>query len=260
MVFWRDTDPATAAAVVSILWSAVSQVAPPSVVQRSGTVTSPIRERLEPRPPPWSTPAPATPENTTPEMQLKTVKAAVVVSVAFTGPIPLRARMTSLVSSVPVQNSLLAEGAERIGSMLSSLVAFMILPISAGNAERTSTLGWAQTPGAPSHSILAIVSLVSSPNNATCGPLWHYRLRGWEVDSAIWGRKSYGHQYALSNKTTDRQKLSQLLMKLCEKTGRRLRRRCRPYDSLSQCRGRGQFWPRPTGSNPATLRLHPPPP
>jgi len=52
---------------------------------------------------------------------------------------------------------------------------------------------------------------------------WHYRLRGWEVDNVIWGRKSYGHQYALSNKTTDRQKLSQLLMKLCEKTGRRLR-------------------------------------
>lgn len=53
---------------------------------------------------------------------------------------------------------------------------------------------------------------------------WYYRLRGWEVDDVNWGRKSYGHQYALSHKTTDRQYLSQLLMKLCEKTGRRLRR------------------------------------
>jgi len=52
---------------------------------------------------------------------------------------------------------------------------------------------------------------------------WYYRLRGWEVDNVNWGRKSYGHQYALSHKTTDRQYLSQLLMKLCEKTGRRLR-------------------------------------
>jgi len=52
---------------------------------------------------------------------------------------------------------------------------------------------------------------------------WYYRLRGWEVDDVNWGRKSYGHQYALSHKTTDRQYLSQLLMKLCEKTGRRLR-------------------------------------
>ncbi|HUD03504.1 MAG TPA: hypothetical protein VMR51_01835 [Patescibacteria group bacterium] len=52
---------------------------------------------------------------------------------------------------------------------------------------------------------------------------WYLRLRGYEVDSRIFARKSYGHQYALGDKTTDRQKLSRLLMKLCEKTGRRLR-------------------------------------
>lgn len=52
---------------------------------------------------------------------------------------------------------------------------------------------------------------------------WYYRLRGWEVDDAVWDRKSYGHQYALGDKTTDLQELSRLLMKLCEKTGRRLR-------------------------------------
>ncbi len=53
---------------------------------------------------------------------------------------------------------------------------------------------------------------------------WYYRLRGWEVDDREWGRKSYGHQYALPDKTTDREKLSKILMKLCEKTGRRLRK------------------------------------
>lgn len=52
---------------------------------------------------------------------------------------------------------------------------------------------------------------------------WYCRLRGWEVDEVVWGRKSFGHTYALGDKTTDRQKLSRLLMKLCEKTGRRLR-------------------------------------
>lgn len=52
---------------------------------------------------------------------------------------------------------------------------------------------------------------------------WYLRLRGWEVDDVIWDRKSFGHQYALGQKTADRQQLSQLLMKLCEKTGRRLR-------------------------------------
>jgi DNA polymerase IV len=52
---------------------------------------------------------------------------------------------------------------------------------------------------------------------------WHWRLRGWEVDAVNWPRRSIGHQYALPDKTTDRQKLARILMKLCEKTGRRLR-------------------------------------
>jgi DNA polymerase-4 len=55
------------------------------------------------------------------------------------------------------------------------------------------------------------------------GYYWYLRLRGHEIDSVDFGRKSYGQQYALGDKTTDRAQLSRLLMKLCEKTGRRLR-------------------------------------
>jgi DNA polymerase IV len=55
------------------------------------------------------------------------------------------------------------------------------------------------------------------------GYYWYLRLRGHEIDGVNFGRKSYGQQYALGDKTTDREKLSRLLMKLCEKTGRRLR-------------------------------------
>jgi DNA polymerase IV len=55
------------------------------------------------------------------------------------------------------------------------------------------------------------------------GFYWHLRLHGHEVDQVDFGRKSFGQQYALGEKTYDRQKLSRLLMKLCEKTGRRLR-------------------------------------
>ena len=55
------------------------------------------------------------------------------------------------------------------------------------------------------------------------GYYWYLRLRGHEVDSVNFGRKSFGQQYALGNKTSDRAELSRLLMKLCEKTGRRLR-------------------------------------
>lgn len=55
------------------------------------------------------------------------------------------------------------------------------------------------------------------------GYYWYLRLRGWEIDSYEFGRKSYGQQYALGKPTADPAELSSLLMKLCEKMGRRLR-------------------------------------
>lgn len=55
------------------------------------------------------------------------------------------------------------------------------------------------------------------------GYYWFLRLRGHEVDAIDFGRKSFGQQYALGKKTSDRQELSRLLMKLCERAGRRLR-------------------------------------
>ncbi len=55
------------------------------------------------------------------------------------------------------------------------------------------------------------------------GFYWFLRLRGHEIDSIKFNRKSFGQQYALGQKTTDRETISRLLMKLCEKTGRRLR-------------------------------------
>jgi len=56
------------------------------------------------------------------------------------------------------------------------------------------------------------------------GYYWYLRLRGHEIDVADFGRKSFGHQYALSEKTSDIFELRRLIMKLSEKTGRRLRR------------------------------------
>lgn len=56
------------------------------------------------------------------------------------------------------------------------------------------------------------------------GYRWYHRLRGWEVDSIEYGRKSFGHDFAIYIATEDRTELSQLIMKLSEKTGRRLRR------------------------------------
>jgi DNA polymerase-4 len=56
------------------------------------------------------------------------------------------------------------------------------------------------------------------------GYYWYLRLRGYEIDIAESKRGSIGHQYALSRKTTDMGELERLLLKLCEKTGRRLRK------------------------------------
>jgi len=55
------------------------------------------------------------------------------------------------------------------------------------------------------------------------GRQWYARLRGWEVDNVVWGRKSVGHNYAIGRKTADREEIAQLLMKLCHKVGRRMR-------------------------------------
>lgn len=56
------------------------------------------------------------------------------------------------------------------------------------------------------------------------GYYWYCRLRGYEMDSIDYGRKTFGHTYALGQKTADKTKLAPMLMKLCEKTGRRMRR------------------------------------
>jgi DNA polymerase-4 len=53
---------------------------------------------------------------------------------------------------------------------------------------------------------------------------WYMRLRGYEADAVEFSQKSIGHQHALSDKTKDLDKLERLLVKLCEKTGRRLRK------------------------------------
>lgn len=56
------------------------------------------------------------------------------------------------------------------------------------------------------------------------GYYWYLRLRGYEIDKYESKRGQVGHQYALPKKTRDKAELARLLMKLCEKVGRRLRR------------------------------------
>ncbi len=56
------------------------------------------------------------------------------------------------------------------------------------------------------------------------GYSWHIRIRGYEVDDVEFGRKGFGQEYSLGKKTNDPNMLSKIIMKLCEKMGRRLRK------------------------------------
>lgn len=59
--------------------------------------------------------------------------------------------------------------------------------------------------------------------HSVIGYYWYLRLKGWEIDDVEFKRKSFGHTYALGQKTANRDELAKLLMKLCVKTGQRLR-------------------------------------
>lgn len=56
------------------------------------------------------------------------------------------------------------------------------------------------------------------------GWYWYLRLRGLEIDDIEFKRKSYGQDYALPKYTANKEELAPILMKLCEKMGRRLRK------------------------------------
>ncbi len=60
---------------------------------------------------------------------------------------------------------------------------------------------------------------------------WYLRLRGWEADDVVFGRRSYGNSFALPKPLSTPEQLAPILQKLVEKTG--LRMRMAGYD----CRG-----------------------
>lgn len=56
------------------------------------------------------------------------------------------------------------------------------------------------------------------------GHYWHLRLHGYAIDQVEWQRRTIGHSYALPKFTNNITELEQLLCKLVEKMGRRLRK------------------------------------
>lgn len=57
------------------------------------------------------------------------------------------------------------------------------------------------------------------------GYYWYLRLRGYDgPDAASFGMHSFGNDFAVGAKTTDRDEVARYIMKLCEKSARKLRR------------------------------------
>lgn len=81
------------------------------------------------------------------------------------------------------------------------------------------------------HGIYTVLDFVNTPMlklkkevfQSIVGYYWYLRLRGFEQDAVDFKRKSIGQDYALKQHTKDPYEISRLLMKLCEKMGRRLR-------------------------------------
>lgn len=68
-----------------------------------------------------------------------------------------------------------------------------------------------------------ILLLKNQVFRSVVGFYWYRKLRGYEVEGEESETKSFGQDYALGRQTADTEELSKILMKLCEKMGRRLR-------------------------------------
>ncbi len=110
---------------------------------------------------------------------------------------------------------------ENLRNVYASLVLVDLHGIATHNEARLNTFG-----------IFTPLQFLDAPREvlekkvfqSIVGYYWYLRLRGWEIDDVEYGQKSIGQQYALYKPTADPAEISRLLMKLCEKMGRRLRK------------------------------------
>jgi len=56
------------------------------------------------------------------------------------------------------------------------------------------------------------------------GYYWYLRLRGFEIDDVVFGRKSYGNSYAIPTQLATVEELAPIMQKLVEKMGMRMRK------------------------------------
>ncbi len=91
--------------------------------------------------------------------------------------------------------------------------------IKLGNKVRLNSVGIFTAMDMYQASLQHLISAFQS----VLGYYWYQRIRGYEIDSIEFGRKSFGQSYAIYHATDNITTLSKLLCKLVEKMGRRLR-------------------------------------
>jgi len=70
----------------------------------------------------------------------------------------------------------------------------------------------------------AAYPLLKAAFESILGYYWFLRLRGWEIDDVVFGRRSYGNSFALPKPLASVEELSPILSKLVQKMGIRFRR------------------------------------
>ena len=71
---------------------------------------------------------------------------------------------------------------------------------------------------------LADIPVLKAAFASVLGYYWYLRLHGFEVDDAVFARKSYGNSFSLPRPFSSLEELSPILQKLVEKMGFRMRR------------------------------------
>lgn len=92
--------------------------------------------------------------------------------------------------------------------------------INVHNAARLNRVGIFTVP----QFVAASVQILRSAFGSVAGYYWYARLRGWEIDDIIFGRKSFGNSYALPKPLVTDEELAPILSKLVEKATFRMRK------------------------------------
>lgn len=128
--------------------------------------------------------------------------------------------LAKLASSLKKPDGLVEINRSNIERLLSNLNLSDLHGIKHGNINRLNKEGIYT----PLQFYYSSIPILKRAFGGIVGYYWYLRLHGYEIDGIEFSRKSYGNSYALYKATSDILKLSQILCKLVEKMGARLRR------------------------------------